>query len=161
MFSIQHCTCCELDPSLIRAWSGSHWGVIRAFHWGSDSRGQHGAHLGPVGPRWAPCWPHEPCYQGCLPYTSYHSLISIMGFSILVRWHLYIESWPRLRCGVSFVSFKFDLVLYLLLLHYVQNPAVMDHDMTHKAYTTANIQQKYYCHHTAAQWRIGTWGLCH
>ena len=23
------------------------------------------AHLGPVGPRWAPpCWPHEPCYQG-------------------------------------------------------------------------------------------------
>ena len=25
---------------------------------------QHGAHLGPVGPRWAPCWPHEPCYQG-------------------------------------------------------------------------------------------------
>ena len=27
---------------------------------------QHGAHLGPVGPRWAPCWPHEPCYQGWL-----------------------------------------------------------------------------------------------
>ena len=25
----------------------------------------HGAHLGLVGPRWAPCWPHEPCYQGC------------------------------------------------------------------------------------------------
>ena len=23
------------------------------------------AHLGPVGPRWAPCWPHELCYQGC------------------------------------------------------------------------------------------------
>ena len=21
-------------------------------------------HLGPAGPRWAPCWPHEPCYQG-------------------------------------------------------------------------------------------------
>ena len=25
---------------------------------------QHGAHLGPVGPRWTPCWPHELCYQG-------------------------------------------------------------------------------------------------
>ena len=25
--------------------------------------GKHGAHLGPVGPRWAPCWLHEPCYQ--------------------------------------------------------------------------------------------------
>ena len=22
----------------------------------------HGAHQGPTGPRWAPCWPHEPCY---------------------------------------------------------------------------------------------------
>ena len=21
------------------------------------------ANLGPLGPRWAPCWPHEPCYQ--------------------------------------------------------------------------------------------------
>ena len=26
--------------------------------------GQPGAHLGPVGPRWAPCWPHEPGYLG-------------------------------------------------------------------------------------------------
>ena len=22
------------------------------------------AHLGPIGPRWAPCWPHELCYLG-------------------------------------------------------------------------------------------------
>ena len=29
-----------------------------------SSWGQHGAHLGPVGPRWAPCWPHDPCYLG-------------------------------------------------------------------------------------------------
>ena len=29
-----------------------------------SSRGQHGAHLGPVGPRWAPFWPHEPCCRG-------------------------------------------------------------------------------------------------
>ena len=29
-----------------------------------SSWGQHGAHLGPLGPRWAPCWPHEPCYHG-------------------------------------------------------------------------------------------------
>ena len=28
----------------------------------------HGANMGPtcpVGPRWAPCWPHELCYLGC------------------------------------------------------------------------------------------------
>ena len=26
--------------------------------------GQHEAHLGPIVPRWAPCWPQEPCYHG-------------------------------------------------------------------------------------------------
>ena len=30
------------------------------------SWGQHGAHLGPKGPRWTPCWPHELCYLGSL-----------------------------------------------------------------------------------------------
>ena len=28
--------------------------------------GQHGVHLGPTGPRWAPCWPHKLCYLGIL-----------------------------------------------------------------------------------------------
>ena len=28
-----------------------------------NSCGQHGVHLGPIGPRWTPCWPHGPCYQ--------------------------------------------------------------------------------------------------
>ena len=30
--------------------------------------GQHGAHLGATGPRWAPCWPHELCYLGLYYY---------------------------------------------------------------------------------------------
>ena len=28
------------------------------------------AHLGPVGPSWAPCWPYEPCYQSICVYRS-------------------------------------------------------------------------------------------
>ena len=32
------------------------------------------AHLGPVGPRWAPCWPHEPCYLGCQCNSTWTSL---------------------------------------------------------------------------------------
>ena len=32
--------------------------------WQQGSWDQHGAHLGPTGPRWAPCWPHELCYLG-------------------------------------------------------------------------------------------------
>ena len=34
---------------------------------------QHGAHLDPAGPRWAPYWPHEPCYQGCNGLLQIHS----------------------------------------------------------------------------------------
>ena len=30
------------------------------------------AHLGPVDPRWAPCWPHEPCYQGTFAIHAIH-----------------------------------------------------------------------------------------
>ena len=26
--------------------------------------------MGPVGPRWAPRWPHEPCYQGYVVWFS-------------------------------------------------------------------------------------------
>ena len=33
--------------------------------WSQGSWGQHGVHLGPTRPMWAPCWPHEPCYLGC------------------------------------------------------------------------------------------------
>ena len=45
------------------------WLLIRAFisniPWEQGSWGQHGAHLGPTGPRWAPSWPHELfCYLG-------------------------------------------------------------------------------------------------
>ena len=40
-----------------------------------SSWGQHGAHLGPVGPRWAPCWSHEPCCQGVLAVL-YRAMLS-------------------------------------------------------------------------------------
>ena len=40
----------------------------------------HGAHLGPTGPRLAPCWPHEPCYLG--------SQRLIFAESSLMSWYL-------------------------------------------------------------------------
>ena len=43
-----------------RAMSNPKW----EYPWLQSSWGQHGAHLGPTGPRWSPCWPHEPCYLG-------------------------------------------------------------------------------------------------
>ena len=33
--------------------------LLRNLRRSKSSWGQHGAHLGPVGPRWAPCWPHD------------------------------------------------------------------------------------------------------
>ena len=41
------------------------WHSDAIWHQGSwSSWGQHGAHLGPTGPRWAPCWPHKLCCLG-------------------------------------------------------------------------------------------------
>ena len=41
-----------------------------------SSCGQQRADLGPVGPRWAQCWPHEHCYQGSVYKTQ--SVIQIL-----------------------------------------------------------------------------------
>ena len=38
-----------------------------------SSWGQHVAHLGSVGPRWAPCWPHEPCSLVIYTYIKMNS----------------------------------------------------------------------------------------
>ena len=56
----------------------------------------HGAHLGPTGPRWTPCWPHELCYLGwfycpgiwqpvrqrCFIHHCYHTDSLVQGCSI-------------------------------------------------------------------------------
>ena len=46
---------------IIFAW---YWCLCLSIPRLQGSWGQHGAHLGPVGPRWAPCWSHKPCFQG-------------------------------------------------------------------------------------------------
>ena len=46
----------------------------------------HGASmgpLGPIGPRQAPCWPHEPCYQGRVMETFVISLVLCEGKHLL------------------------------------------------------------------------------
>ena len=44
--------------------------------------GQNGAHLGFVGPRWAPCWPYELCYLGCFRYSWRH-LLYVRGSNVV------------------------------------------------------------------------------
>ena len=62
-------------PTRIAKFMGPTWGPPRSCRpqmgpmlapWNllsSSSWVQHEAHLGPVGLRWAPCWPHEICYK--------------------------------------------------------------------------------------------------
>ena len=57
------------------------------WHRQQSSWGQHGVHLGPVGPRWAPCWPHEPCYQGDSAHRWDQDLYSLMNKSLTTRSH--------------------------------------------------------------------------
>ena len=65
----------------------------------SSPWGQHVAHLGPVGPRWAPWWPHELCHQGISrPIASYNFGIDCTSkwrqFSP-VCWCYFISLWTK------------------------------------------------------------------
>ena len=46
--------------------------------WQQGSWGQNGAHLGPTGPRWAPCWPHKLCPLGC-SYTTRMAQVCVLA----------------------------------------------------------------------------------
>ena len=68
------------------------------------SWGQHGAHPGPVGPRWAPCWPHEPCYQGrclCVCACVFKSKLMWGKLTLwhLVTTHMALWSWVIIGSG--------------------------------------------------------------
>ena len=54
--------------------------------WLQGSWGQHGAHLGPTGPRWAPCWPHELCYLGYKPTSIMKNITECDVYALIVPW---------------------------------------------------------------------------
>ena len=68
---IQHAMVCQLYQyyCLLITWSLMSRGHQQSWYWYrlpwyQGSWGQHGAHLGPTGPRWVPCWSHELCHLG-------------------------------------------------------------------------------------------------
>ena len=64
--------------------------VVTSRHWRSSQIAKFmGPIWGPPGscrPRWAPCWPHEPCYQGAFrqpavpKVTTKIGIMTILGF---------------------------------------------------------------------------------
>ena len=72
-----------------------------------SSWGQHGAHLGPTGPRWAPCWLRELCYLsgftlvgfGCCKTTarverSANHHVTSYGMKALPHYKLFVRGPP-------------------------------------------------------------------
>ena len=55
VYTVQH----KLNSCMHSCWGFLCFVAVSCIHpWEQGSRGQHGTHLGPTGPRWAPCWPH-------------------------------------------------------------------------------------------------------
>ena len=69
--------------------------------------GPNGAHLGPTGPRWAPCWSHNLCYLGGVhlfsaPATASYDSRRVLCFT-LVSLDL-MNAIPRILQWLNFVS---------------------------------------------------------
>ena len=62
------------------------------------SWGQHKAHLGPTGPRWVPCWPHELCYLGSSHYSLQHCLINTVSEICRLRINHLKEFTSKILC---------------------------------------------------------------
>ena len=62
----------------------------------------HGAHLGPTGPRWAPCWPNELCYLG------------IVAVSIPFQWSSgTLTHWNQTKMSaISKMTFKINFLVW-------------------------------------------------
>ena len=113
------------------------------------SWGQLGAHLGPVGPSWAPSWPHESCYQGYLTRTAPHMMIS---------WH------GNFLTRKFFIRKLFSVLLNLLW----GEPHLSPVDTPHKVSVTRSFNvsfgvclNKQLNKQWSCRWFETPWHLCH
>ena len=95
----------------------------------------HGACMGPPGPRWAPCWPHEPCYHGTFRCLNHHS--SSMRHTLLQSRSGYgpsvLTSTPRPQAlhgwAYQLRSFLPNLVIYEDMSHALSPSATRCHTL--------------------------------
>ena len=101
------------------------------------SWGLHGTHLGLTGPRWAPCWPHEPCYQGSyieyikklnflIPWSIIRDIMYDMSSNIGDRWHYSLQNTVHIppshsRYGMSFMNILKENECHLMLSYWGWN----------------------------------------
>ena len=82
--------------------------------WWQGSWGQHGAHLGPPGPRWAPCWPHELGLNIFIYAQSGSSLQKLWCSINFALWVLLFSTHPHIDGQVQACSNASALVMELL-----------------------------------------------
>ena len=78
----------QLQCGSIVNWSIFFEDIHNKHPWYQDSWGHHGAHLGPIGPRGAPCWPHELCYLGPQTLTVRWRLLLIQRLNHVLQYKL-------------------------------------------------------------------------
>ena len=82
----------------------------------------HGANMGPTGPRWAPCWPHELCYLG---KTAQWEFLSVSVVDCLFTWPCLMELLQRLcyvfSLGTVFIRNANACQVELLTVHILFN----------------------------------------
>ena len=89
---------------------GDAWLV--SYPWLQDSWGQHGAHLGPTGPRGAPCWPHELCYLGLYENSNNISGIFLIFLSCLTNTHAGNDLAVACGCAVDSARLYCQMFLF-------------------------------------------------
>ena len=94
--------------------------------------GLHGAHLRPTGPRWAPCWPHDPCYlgfsftfNGKFVWLQFYFWILTISFIIQVQWKFRIVAiqfffiWsPQILAHTAQLSWHMKTFVVITALHF-------------------------------------------
>ena len=80
------------------------------------------AHLGMTGPRWAPCWPHEPCHLGSFPISRFPKWTTLL----LTMYWWEINDSPAWFWGwMYFITFcNIPLTIHPIFMTYIHTKSV-------------------------------------
>ena len=122
------------------------WSLIARF------LGQHGAQLGPVGPRWAPCCPHELCYLGyCIRSSNSTRNTRWVQCTLDISWSLFLWTHGRNPTAhpwgqdmLLFLWFQTPTKVWPFLLCSVQYPVIYPESIVLEL-TKSSIYEQFQC----------------
>ena len=119
--------CTVTKYELLSFWTHDFWLSARSRHPRQQgSWGLHGAHLGPVGPRRASCWPHKACYRGRymlrinMSMEMKNTTRIFQSNSVLLRgkscWHIWQ---PGFIYAISRMMYTLDYMFHTVYIYYL------------------------------------------